>query len=374
MVRDHSGGVLVEAGTPSIDLRHLHVLTDDTGMLQHARYAVPDRDHGYCVDDNARALVAVSLYSSLTGDASVAHLASIYLSFIQHAFNRETGRFRNFMTFDRRWTESEGSEDSHGRAIWGLGMAAHLAPFESYRKLAALLLREGLPAASRLTSPRACSFVLLGLDPYLEAVCVDAAAYALLAKFATELRDRFIACRDARWGWCEEYLTYSNGKIPAALIVAGRRLKEPSIVETGLTALEWLFAQHLRSESHISLVGNRGWYRKGGVRAHFDQQPVDAMALIVACTEAYRTTCDQKWLRRSHLVLSWFMGQNDIGLPLYDAETGGCRDGLEPHGVNQNQGAESTLAWLISLLLVRRIAQSGPDGADPTRLCWPAIN
>lgn len=360
---------------PDIDLRHFHVLTDDTGILQHARYAIPNREHGYCVDDNARALVVASLHYAVTGETSTARNAAVYLAFLQHALNPASGRFRNFMSFDRQWLEEEGSEDAHGRAIWGLGVAARSAPFESYRKLAAILLREALPAAARLDSPRACSFVLLGLDPYLDAVCVDTAASAILEKFAVTTAARFNANSSDGWKWCEDVLAYSNAKIAGGLIVAGRRLKDASILDTGLAALEWLFSQHLRTDSHVSLIGNDGWQSRDGSRADYDQQPVDAMALTIALTEAYRSTSDRMWLNRAHMAVEWFTGRNDIGLPLYDAETGGCRDGLIPHGINQNQGAESTLSWLISSLILRRAERGFGSGAVSSEgLSWPAVN
>ncbi len=371
--REQHIGPVAPKEMPPIDLRHLRVLTDDTGVLQHARYCVPDRTHGYCTDDNARGLIALSLYQSPVPDPSVPRMVATCLSYLQHAFDKESGRFRNFMSYDRRWLEEEGSEDAHGRALWALGTAALCAPYESQRKLSALLFREALPEAARLISPRARSFALLGIDPYLTAVCVDASAHAILSRTATEITAAFHANRSDDWQWCEDILAYSNAKIPAALLTAGRRLKDGEVIETGLKALGWLFSLYLHENGHLSLIGNNGWWRRGGVRAAYDQQPVDAMSLVVASVEAYRATLDRVWLNRARMGLEWFLGRNDIGLPLYDPETGGCRDGLEPRGVNQNQGAESTLAWLISAAVFARVEREfGAGEAD--RLAWPAIN
>ncbi|MDI6907699.1 MAG: glycosyltransferase family 4 protein [Thermoanaerobacterales bacterium] len=340
---------------PPPDLKHMLAMTDDTGMLQHCAYTVPDREHGYCVDDNARALIAADLYHAVYRHKSTVPLAQKYLSFLLHAFNRERGRFRNFMSYDRRWLEEVGSEDAHGRAMWALGVTVRDAPGEALRALATRLFNDALAAVSDLTAPRAWAFTLIGLHAYLEVYSGDARARRAARMLARRLHDQFRAYTRRDWLWFEDRVTYDNATLSRALILAGRRQGERAMLEDGLASLRWLLRLQTAPEGHLSPVGNAGWCVRGGTRARFDQQPVDAMALVGACLEAFRATGDNQWMREALRALNWFLGANDLNLPLYDFTTGGCCDGLMPQGVNPNQGAESTLAWLISLLSILEV-------------------
>jgi len=340
---------------PDVNLSHLKVMTDDTGILQHAKYSMPDRHHGYCVDDNARALIVASMHYSLFREKSVVPLIQTYLSFMHHSFNPEKGSFRNFMSYDRRWLEEEGSEDSQGRSIWGLGVAVKCAPNEAIRNMAASLFLEGLPALETFSSPRAWAFGIVGLQAYMEVFGGDANARKLRQDMAEKIFDLFAKCSSKNWPWCEETVTYANAKIPHALILAGQWIPNPEMHQLGLVALEWLFEKQTAPEGHLSIIGNADWHNRDGSSATFDQQPIEIMCLIGACAEAFRSTGEMKWLEEAKRSLGWFLGQNDLGEQVCDLETGGCCDGIEAIGVNANQGAESTLAWLISLLTMYEI-------------------
>ena len=336
---------------PPVNFDHIRVLTDGAGILQHARYSVGDRRHGYATDDNARALIAVTVGRYVApDDASLTDLAARYLGFLDHAFNDETGRFRNFMTYERRWVESAGSEDSHGRALWALGTAVALEQQEGHRLLAAEVFRRALPAQAQARSPRALAFAVLGLKPYLDWFAGDQPARDLFATKALELQERFEQQADAQWHWCEDTLTYVNAKLPNALITAGRALGRDAMVQVGLKALDWLVRVQCDEYDCFSPVGNHGWYPRGGTKARFDQQPIEANAMVEACLAAYDVTREDRWFKAAARAFEWFLGRNDMLFPLYDASTGGCRDGLTASGMNQNQGAESTLAWVLSLL------------------------
>ncbi len=335
---------------PILNLHHLQLMTDDTGILQHSTYTIPNREHGYCTDDQARALIATSMCYSLYQNKKVIPLIQKYLAFLFHAFNRENGRFRNFMSYDRHWLEAAGSEDAHGRALWSLGVVVREAPNESIRSLATRLFSEGLGAIEHFTSPRAWAYSLVGLHSYMEAYAGDAEARRLRDLLADRLYIAFKQNAVSDWPWCEDVATYDNAKLPHALLLAGRSLPDSDVFETGLRTLEWLLEQQTAENGHLCLIGNAGWLTRSGQRANFDQQPLDAMALVDACIEAFRSTGDFRWIEEARRCLNWFLGYNDLNLPLYDFTTGGCYDGLTPQGVNANQGAESTLAWLISLL------------------------
>jgi glycosyltransferase involved in cell wall biosynthesis len=335
---------------PEVNLAHLRSLTDDTGMLQHANYSTPNRYHGYCVDDNARALIATSMYCAMRQDESVVPLIHKYLAFLFHAFDHKTGRFRNFMSYERTWLEKVGSEDSQARAIWGLGVGVKYALNDATRDMATRLFLEALRKVETFSSPRAWAFVLVGLHAYLDVYSGDAAARRLRIVLAEKLHEAFVKNADDDWPWCENTVTYANAKLPHALLLSGQWIPEPKMHETGLRVLKWLLEQQTAPDGHLSVIGNSAWLTRDGARSNFDQQPIDIMALMGACAEAFRSTGDKKWLEQSRRCLAWFLGRNDLNAIIYDFKTGGCRDGLQPHGPNANQGAESTLAWLVSLL------------------------
>ena len=364
----NNGSAVLYKALPELKLDHLSAMTDGTGILQHSRFTIPDRNHGYCTDDNARALMVALNAFAITKAPDTLALAKTYLGFLAHAFNPETGRFRNFMSYDRQWLEESGSDDSHGRALWGLGVAVKSAPHDTLRASAVDLFHQALPAAEELEYSRSCAFSLIGVCAYLERYSGDTAARRIGESLAETLYDRFVAnSNDDDWVWGEDLLSYANAKLPHALLVAGSCFGRNDMVETGLRSLEWLIKVQTAEESFLTPVGNLGWYPRNGEKARFDQQPIEAHALVEACVQARNITGDEAWGVQARHCFDWFMGKNDLGEPLYDFQTGGCCDGLHPEGVNPNEGAESTLAWLLSLLAVRSLAPLGgkiPQPAD----------
>lgn len=335
---------------------HLVRLTDDVGILQHAKFVVPDRNHGYCTDDNARALVAVLMaQDNAANSAPITDLAYTYISFLHHAFNHENGRFRNFMGYDRRWLEEVGSEDSHGRAIWGLGEAVAMAESDDIRAAAQHVFHKALPVVIDFTSPRAWAFALIGIHAYLGKLNGDSRVRRVRDQLADKLLRQYRENATEDWPWIEDMVTYANGKVSQALILTGRSLQEREMLQAGLQSLEWLVNIQTDRRGHFVPIGNNGWYRRGGEKARFDQQPIEAQGVIEACRAAHEATDDPKWIAVAQRCLGWFFGRNDLNAPLYDRITGGCRDGLQSDGPNRNQGAESTLACILSLLNIRRM-------------------
>ncbi|VAW77982.1 Glycosyltransferase [hydrothermal vent metagenome] len=339
---------------PEIKLEYLRRMTDDTGMLQHAKYTVPDRTHGYCVDDNARALIVVVTLQDLQPlDSALSSPAAIYLSFLGHAFNSQTGRFRNFMSYDRRWLEEAGSEDSHGRAVWGLGVEVALGRDKGLVGFAVDLFHRALGATEHFTAPRAMAFAIIGIHAYLSRYSGDSRAKRMRKILSDRLMQKFRDCATEDWPWCEDTLTYDNARLPQALLLSGQWLPDREMLDTGLRALDWLKQVQTDAKGqHFSAIGNHGWFPKGSEKAQFDQQPIEAAAMVDACIEAFNCTRDEEWVAYAYRCLNWYQGENDLRVPLYDHATGGCRDGLEAQGANENQGAESTLCWLMALLAI----------------------
>lgn len=339
---------------PEIKLDYLCRMTDDTGMLQHAKYTVADRTHGYCVDDNARALIVnVTLQDLQPLDSAPSDLAAVYLSFLGHAFNDQTGRFRNFMSYDRRWLEETGSEDSHGRAVWGLGVAVALGRDKGQVGFAVDLFHRALDATEHFTHPRAIAFAIIGIHAYLSRYSGDSHAKRMRRILSDRLMQQFRDFATDDWPWCEATLTYDNARLPQALLLSGQWLPDREMLDMGLRALDWLKrVQTDEKDGHFAAIGNHGWFPKGGDKARFDQQPIEAAAMVDACIEAFNCTRDDGWSAYAYRCLNWYQGENDLRVPLYDHATGGCRDGLEAQGANENQGAESTLCWLMALLAV----------------------
>jgi len=350
---------------PEVDLRHLRILTDDTGILQHCRYSTPYRPHGYCTDDNARALIVAGMYWDQTRDESAIGLIQTYLSFLTHALDEKTGRFRNFMDYDRRWADGAGSEDSHARALWGLGMAVAYCPHESMITLATWLFTRGLEATEDFCSPRAWAFTIVGIQAYLRRFGGDSEVRRYRAALTQKIVDLFDAVAGDDWPWCEDVLTYANAKLPHALLMSGKWMNRGDWIDLGKRSLQWLLDVQTNEDGMLSVIGTEGWYVRGGRRARYDQQPVEAHALVAACIEAYHVTREAHWLAEARKAFHWFLGDNDLRTPLYDFTTGGCRDGLHPDRVNENQGAESTLAWLMSLLLMHDLEMEQTLGQVP---------
>lgn len=341
---------------PEIKLNHLKTLTDDTGILQHATHTIPDRNHGYCTDDNARALLATVMgrkYLAPNG-WDLDRLGGHYLGFLLYAFDGQSGRFRNFMTYSRRWMEAVGSEDSHGRALWCLGKAVSLLDNPGHLAMSATLFKKAIHAVEDFNSPRAIAFSLVGLHAYLETFSGDSDARRVREALAERLFVQFQSNAEDDWPWLENALNYANGKLPHALLLSGRRLHRDDMIDMGLTSLAWLVAIQTE-DRHFAPIGSNGWFPKGGARARFDQQPIEANAMVEACVEAFHITRDHDWFDNAVMCFNWFLGHNDLNLPLYDPVTGGCRDGLMADGVNQNEGAESSLAWLLSLMTLQKL-------------------
>ena len=339
---------------PPLKLDHLHTMTDETGMLQHAIFTIPNYREGYTTDDNARALMVSALMEEL-GNGEAIDLASRYLAFIWFAFNADTGRFRNFMDYQRHWIGDGGSDDSHGRSLWALGTVLGRSNTPSLHSMAGRLFEQALPAILNTTSPRAWAFALLGIHEYSLRFAGDRRAGQVREELAGRLLVLYTNHRLDDWRWFEDGLSYCNAALPHALLLCGKSIPNDAMTHAGLESLRWL-ADLQRAETeggHFVSIGSNGFYRRGGERARFDQQPVEAQAMVSACLEAYRITGDRYWNKEARRAFEWFLGRNDLNLPIYDPTTGGCRDGLHSDRANENQGAESTLAFLQALLELR---------------------
>ena len=338
---------------PPLRLDHLHHMTDETGILQHAIFTVPNYHEGYSTDDNARALIVSALLEDL-GNQEAFELASRYLAFIWYAYNVETRRFRNFMTYQRTWLEANGSDDSHGRALWALGTVLGSSHTPALHSMAGWLFEQALPAIIDTTSPRAWAFALIGIHEYLRRFAGDRRASQVREELAGRLLALYQRNRSDDWRWYEEGLTYCNAALPHALLMCGQSIPNAAMIDAGLESLTWLAElQRANKGGHFVPIGSNGFYRRGGDCARFDQQPVEGQAMVSACLEAYRFTRDERWNKEARRAFEWFLGRNDLNLSIYDPTTGGCRDGLHPDRPNENLGAESTLAFLQSLLELR---------------------
>jgi glycosyltransferase involved in cell wall biosynthesis len=343
-----------EAELPPLKLDHLYRMTDETGMLQHALVTVPNYSEGYTTDDNARALIIATLLDEL-GSSEALEMASRYLAFILYAFNAETGRFHNFLDYQRNWLEDVGSEDSQGRALLALSAVLGRSSTAALRSIAGLVFEQALPAILETTSPRAWAFTLIGIHEYLRRYSGDSRADHVRDELAGRLLDLYQHSRSDEWRWYEDELSYCNAALPQAMILCGQWIPNNAMTEAGLESLGWL-ADLQRAASpggHFVPIGSNGFYKRGSERARFDQQPVKAQTMVSACLEAYRSTGDKRWQDEARRAFEWFLGRNDLNLSVYDPTTGGCRDGLHPDRPNENQGAESTLAFLQALLELR---------------------
>jgi glycosyltransferase involved in cell wall biosynthesis len=353
---------------PEIKLDHLYRMTDQTGILEHAVFVVPNYPEGYSTDDNARALIVAILMEQLGTAVPQGHidLVSRYLAFLWLAFDPFTKRFRNCLSYEHQWQEPGGSEDSHGRALWGLGTVLGRSKDAGWRGAAGRMFELAVPAAVEFNSPRACAFALLGLQEYLDSFPGDRAALSASDALAGRLLHCYRTNRSANWNWFEGSLAYSNARLPQALIRAGMRAASEEMISAGLEALEWLVAiQRCEIKGHFVPVGSQGFYSRNSEKARFDQQPVEACGAVSACLQAYRATGKGRWRKEAWSAFNWFLGDNDLQIALYDPASGGCRDGLHPDRANENQGAESTLSFLMALLEMRRLEES--DGTENKR-------
>jgi hypothetical protein len=339
---------------PEIKLDHLSRMTDSTGLFQHAIFTVPNFSEGYCTDDNARAFILAVLLDELEEQPErVRTLATTYAAFLNHAFDLKAKRFHNHLSFDRHWLDEQGSEDSHARALWALGMGVGRSPHRSFQIMAGQLFAQALPAVAEFASPRAWAFSLMGIHEYLRRLSGDSLVNQTRELLVARLMELFDRAAQPDWPWFEEVLAYDNAKLAHALIVSGQAIGQQPVLERGLQSLRWLVEVQHSENGHLRPIGSNGFYRRGGARANFDQQPVEAQAMVSACLDAYRITSDPWWYGQAQRAFDWFLGWNDLGLELYSPSTGGCRDALHVDRVNGNQGAESTLAFLLSLAEMR---------------------
>lgn len=346
---------------PELKTGYLLSMCDDTGIFQHAVHSVPDRSHGYCVDDNARALLLSSALCS-SADRLPDLLTARFAAFVQHAWNPDTMRFRNFMSFDRRWLEDAGSEDSHARTLWSLGECARNDHNPERRTWARGLFTRALSTSERFTSPRAWAFTLLGLDAYCAICPEDADAGFIRDRLAKRLMSILSAVATTDWYWFEEGLAYDNARLSQALIVTGIATPNPAFVAAGLKSLRWLTKLQTSEKGFFRPVGTAGFGEKR-LRPHlFDQQPVEAAATISACLAAWRADGDAAtWQSTASAAFAWFLGSNDLLASLVDSETGSCRDGLHPDRANENRGAESVLSYLLALSEIRQSRSAAND-------------
>ncbi len=358
------------ASLPAINLEHVRRLTDETGILQHAIGKIPNYSEGYTTDDNARALTLMVMLQEIDPldppelVTIARRLSEKYLAFLWHAFDTASGRFRNVLGYDRRWSAESTSEDCHGRALWALGAVAGRSTDNRMRTVAGRLFHLALPAVREATSPRTWAYTLIAIHEYLRHFYGDSMARVTREQLAPRLLEIYQRTAGPDWPWFENELTYANARLPQALLLSGRWMSRGDMTEAALQALDWLARLQCAEEGHFVPIGNRGFYSRGGARARFDQQPIEAHATLSAALEAYEITEDQRWLTEAQRAFEWFLGRNDVGLPLYDPTTGGCYDGLHPQRVNQNQGAESTLALLLGLVEMRLAADRRRHATD----------
>jgi glycosyltransferase involved in cell wall biosynthesis len=352
---------------PDLRLDHLARMSDSTGVYQHAIYSLPDFAHGYCADDNARALITTVLLEELKMEERVLHpLAVVYASFMQFAFEPGRRRFRNFMGFNRQWLELEGSDDSQGRALWALGTCAGRSKNRHLQAWATQMFERALPGVLDLRSPRTWAYTLLGICEYFRRLSGNRIAAQARNMLTERLIDIFEKTATEDWPWFEENLSYANAVLPHVLILSGRWTDNAQAFDIGMRSLRWLVSQQKARAGHFRPIGSDGFYARGGERANFDQQPIEAQTTVSACLEAYRSTGDEYWHEEARIAFEWFLGRNDLGISLYDPKTGGCCDGLHVDRVNENQGAESTLAYLMSLSEMELLEQNFKAFQKPT--------
>ena len=343
---------------PDMQIGHFLSMCDDTGLFQHAVHSVPDRAHGYCVDDNARALLLACALNNPGEQRLPEVLTARFAAFVQHAWNPDARRFRNFMGFNRAWLEERGSEDSHGRTLWALGTCARRDASPSRRLWATALFAQAFPVVETFQSPRAWAFTLLGLNSYCAVAPDDLDAQQVRRSLADRLMSCLASVETPDWVWFEQGLAYDNARLPQALMVTGMATQTPGYVDAGLRSLRWLTTQQTAAAGHFRPVGTAGF---GDVRQHpraFDQQPLEATATIAACLTAWRAEGDADWKAVATGVFGWFLGHNDLAVALVDRHTGSCRDGLHPDRANENRGGESVVCYLLGLAEIRQLARA----------------
>ncbi|HOK97510.1 MAG TPA: glycosyltransferase family 4 protein [Bacteroidales bacterium] len=344
-----------EISLPELNIDHLVALTDETGLLQHAKYHIPHREHGYCVDDNSRALLLTVLLETLFGmNHHIKRLQDIYLSFIYHSYNVNNGWFRNLMSYSRNWIEEIGSEDSHARVLWSLGVATAFTRDENIFLIGIELFRNGLKKVYEIHHPRSLAYAILGMQAYLWRFSGDLEIKRMRDYALEKLMDHFKHQNDPAWPWYEDKVSYASVRIPHAMIHAGFTSHNEAVMQRGLDILSWLIEVQTH-KGKFAPIGNKGWFFKGKEKPAYDQQPIEAAAMVDACLTAFFTTGDRKFYEAADRAFRWFLGENDLGICMYDPKTHGCYDGLMSDNVNRNMGAESTLSWLYALTLMHAV-------------------
>jgi glycosyltransferase involved in cell wall biosynthesis len=341
---------------PAFNLTHITRLTDSTGIVQHAKYGIPNLKEGYCLDDNARALLMVTMTYRQLKSAEALRLLPIYLSFV-HYMQTEGGQFRNFLHFNRAYLDDIGTEDSFGRNIWALGYLVRYAPNNSYREFATELFSKSVEVFKQLTNVRGYANTIIGICHYLRYHQSDEGMIRILIELTNKLMDALKKHSDENWYWFEDTMTYDNGILPLALLHSCEITGSARVKEAGIKTLEFL-KEKTFSKKYFTPVGNNGWLPKNGEMAEFDQQAVEAMAMVLAFEQAYHVTKEPAYIESMFTSFMWFLGENELHIPLYDHETHGCCDGLQYNGINRNQGAESTLAYLIAHLTILKAMES----------------
>lgn len=335
---------------PPFSLAHIKRLTDDTGIIQHAKYGIPNLKEGYSLDDNARALLMVLMAYRQTKDSLALELTPIYLSYIHYMQNKD-GSFRNFLSFNRNFLDEEGSEDSFGRTVWALGYLLGHAPNDAYYQTGKMMFMDAVPHFDKLNSIRSIANTMVGMSYYLRCNPGDEIMKEKLLSFSNVLIQHYEKNRSENWQWFESLLAYDNGILPLALFHSAEILNDERILKVALDTMNFLTDITMK-DGYLSIIGNKGWYKKDGERSMFAQQPIDALAMVLMYHKAFHLTKNKEYLNKLFASFMWFLGENDLRMSLYDFETKGCCDGFESDGINRNQGAESSLAYLISHLTV----------------------
>jgi len=335
---------------PEFSLAHINRLTDDTGIIQHAKFGIPNLKEGYCLDDNARALLMVLMTYKQTKNKQALELLPIYLSYIHYMQNAD-GTFKNFLSFSRNFLDKVGSEDSFGRTIWALGYLLANAPNDAYYQTGKVIFFNAVSNFEKLKSIRSIANTMIGVSYYLKSNPSDNSMKELLQNMADTLIGHYEMNKTDNWKWFESLLAYDNGILPLALLHAAEILNNDKITRVAMESMNFI-AENTLKENYLSIIGNEKWYSKDKERSVFAQQPVDAMAMVLMFHQAYHLTKNKEYINKLYTSFLWFLGENDLRMSLYDYETKGCCDGFESYGINRNQGAESSLAYLISHLTV----------------------
>jgi hypothetical protein len=335
---------------PKFSLTHVIRLTDDTGIVQHAKYGIPNLKEGYCLDDNARALIMALMAYQRNKSKEAFELLPVYLSYI-HYMQTDDGNFRNFLSFNRQYLDEVGSEDSFGRTIWALGHLISCAASNSYREFALEIFSRSYPHFKTLTHLRGMANTIIGISLYLQVFPTDEGMVNTLAELTQPLIDAYERNQAEDWQWFEEKMTYDNAILPLALLHSAEITGNEKAKKIAMKTMAFLDKLTL-SNGYLSPVGNDGWYYKGKTFPIYDQQAIETMAMVLMHFQAYQIFREPEYIEKMFLCYKWFLGENTLRAPLYDHETKGCCDGLLPTGINRNQGAESTLAYLISHLTV----------------------